>query len=205
MASGAVAEAGETSNLPSANDNTAAVTSAQDSYIFSSGFMPTNDVVNGYSYSQSMEDYNRLLAEYYEIEEKREKILQKLHHYGNWNYQSEPSGSNAGLQQSHGAHPSQGYPVPADQISHSIDSCACCPYFCQSFVAPCPASTCSFGGMCVGHGYHSAPPLVPQDSLHLKDCDITRTAMEAAEKAISSLKIEGSSISQGSMVLGHML
>lgn len=202
MASGTVAEAEETSNLLPANDNTPAVTSAQESYPISSGFLPTNVAVNGYPYSQCMEDYSQLLGEYYELEEKREKILQRLHQYGNWNYQAEPSGLNPGLQHSHGAHPYQGHPGPADQISHTIDSCACCPYICQSFVTPCPASTCSFGGTCAYGSFHGAPSLIPQNSRPPKDCDIIRTAMEAAEKAISSVKISG--ISKGKLVLGHI-
>ncbi|KAK4792112.1 hypothetical protein SAY86_022547 [Trapa natans] len=77
------AEAEETSNLSPPHDNTYAVTSADESYPVSSALLPTKDSVNGCSYPQSMEDYNKLLAEYYEPEEKRENVLQKLHQYGN--------------------------------------------------------------------------------------------------------------------------
>ncbi|OWM88251.1 hypothetical protein CDL15_Pgr003663 [Punica granatum] len=197
-ASGAVAEAGEASNFLSANEDTSAVTAAHESYPVSSNSVPANDAVKGYSYFPSTEDYNQLLAEYYELEDKREKLLQKLHQYGNWSYQAEPSGSDPGVQQWQGAHPSQEYPIPADQISHSVDACACCPYFCQTFVAPCPASSCSFGGKCGDQNLcNDDPSLVPRDSIPLKDCEVTRTAIEAARKAISSLKIEGSSICEG--------
>ncbi|KAK4788452.1 hypothetical protein SAY86_019771 [Trapa natans] len=183
------AEAEETSNLSPAHDNTyAVVTTAEESYPVSSGYLPTNGSVNGCLYPQSMEDYNKLLAEYYELEEKREKVLQKLYQHGNWNYQTEPSDSNPSLQQSHCANPNQGHPIPADQISHSIDSCACCPYLGQSFVTPCPASSCSFLGTGPYWSFHSAPPLIPQDSGPPKDYDISKTAMDAAEKAISLVK-----------------
>ncbi|KAK4758267.1 hypothetical protein SAY87_019568 [Trapa incisa] len=85
--------------------------------------------------------------------------------------------------------------MPAEQVSCSMDSCACYPYFCQSFVAPCPASSCSFVGTCPYGSFQGAPSLIPQDLHPPKDSDNSRTVMEATEKEASLVRIH--SISEG--------
>ncbi|GLT58545.1 hypothetical protein SLA2020_314300 [Shorea laevis] len=121
-----------------------------------------------YSYSQGSDDYNKLLTQYYELEEKRQQIMQQLQQFGSWNCQSAVEGSCSAAQWENSCS-AQEYPTHANQASNIITACPCCPYACQTLVAPCSSySACSL------------------------DTDIVRTAMGAVERAISSLKTETS-------------
>ncbi|KAI6707565.1 hypothetical protein NL676_010527 [Syzygium grande] len=177
----------EANNDPSVNGNPCGDVLAQGSHPDSSNGMPVQGTLEAHSYSQGAEGYDQLLAEYYELEQKKEKVLQLLHQYGYWNYQF-PQDAN-------GAAPSAPWATATAAIEPSVPSghtfpvgSPCCPYVCQSFEAPCPVSTCSFGKTCVSEICNSAPSTSHQ-KVPVEDSDVTRTAIEAAEKALSSLKI----------------
>ncbi|KGN55721.1 uncharacterized protein LOC101203762 isoform X2 [Cucumis sativus] len=107
------------------------------------------------------EEYNRLLKQYYELEEKRQKILEQLYQCGagGWNYQNVNAGSNVGTQW--GAYAAnQEHPVSASQPSY---------YPAMPSYLP-----------------TSYPIVVGPQSTSLDDGDIIKTAMDSATRAISS-------------------
>lgn len=114
----------------------------------------------GYPSTQYAEDYNQLLNQYNEIEKQRQKIMQQLEYFNYWN--SQESGPSQHWQ----------YPVTTD---HN-------PYYNHCMVAP-----CYLGGTCTsatsGIAYNA-------QSTFTEDSNVTKAALAAAEKAISSLKIE---------------
>ncbi|XP_038679307.1 uncharacterized protein LOC119980609 isoform X2 [Tripterygium wilfordii] len=145
------------------------------------------------SYSQATENYNQLLGQYYEIEEKRQKILLQLEQLGTSNYQYSGDVSSSDVQW--GAWSScKENQVSANQACHPTIVCSCCPYVCQSVPTPCSSfPTCSLCTTCVGTTF-SDPSVVKcsEKSLSHVDGDIVSTAMGAAEKAISSMKMKSS-------------
>ncbi|GLT91266.1 hypothetical protein SLE2022_091620 [Rubroshorea leprosula] len=146
-----------------------------------------------YSYSQGADDYNKLLTQYYELEEKRQQIMQQLQQFGSWNYQSAVEGSCSAAQWGNSCS-AQEYPTHANQASNIITACPCCPYAYQTLVAPCSSySACSLGGTCAEVAtLHTREAITHGNSLSVADTDIVRTAMGAVERAISSLKTESS-------------
>lgn len=46
---------------------------------------------NGYSYKQAFDDHNQLVAQYYELEERRFKVWDQINQYGTLNYQYVPT------------------------------------------------------------------------------------------------------------------
>lgn len=66
-----------------------------------------------------LEEYNHLLKQYYELEEKRQKVLEQLYQCGagGWNYQDVNAGSDVGTQWGTSA-ANQEHPVSASQPSH---------------------------------------------------------------------------------------
>ncbi|KAK6934947.1 hypothetical protein RJ641_035102 [Dillenia turbinata] len=157
---------------------------------------PPNDLykqgaVGSCSNSEDVEEYSKLLNKYYELEEQRQKVLQELQQLGSWNYQEtdEVSGSCAHWS----AYSSQGYQPPADYVSNSTSVCSCCPYGCQLVVAPCTTlPNYSTGGACDGKIHNASAAQTTGRSSRLEDKDIVRTAMGAAEKAISTMKTKSS-------------
>uniref|UniRef100_A0A2P2KJX3 Uncharacterized protein At1g32220ic isoform X2 n=1 Tax=Rhizophora mucronata TaxID=61149 RepID=A0A2P2KJX3_RHIMU len=146
--------------------------------------------VDGYSYVQGAEDYNQLLNQYYELEEKRQSILQQLQQFGGYNYQGLEN-SGYGLQLGTSS-TSQDYHVPANQASCSTVNCSYCCCACPCSVPSC-TSACS---MCTTHVSKtctdSSVTVGPKESGALIDGDIVKTALGAAEKAISSMKMKTS-------------
>ncbi|XP_011069701.1 uncharacterized protein LOC105155514 [Sesamum indicum] len=129
-------------------------------------------------YSNGPEEYSQLLNKYYELEGQRQQILQQLNQYSNWNYQHPiPNASTSEEYQ-------------ASDPQH-FDTVTCyCPYGCQNWVVPCnslPAS-CS-GGACNDKSCDAIPEgSQNRNSMSPQDSDYVKTAMVAAEKALSSLK-----------------
>lgn len=150
------------------------------------------DACKGYSYSHGADDYNKLLNLYYELEEKRQNILGQLNQFGGWNYQNSGSGSGSGVQW--GTYSTyQEFPIPASQVSHPNVVSSCCG--CQCLVAPCTSCPgCSLGGTSVCKTCtDDSVAMVPGKSCPLEDSNIVKTAMAAAEKAISSMRTKISS------------
>ncbi|KAE8693202.1 NAD(P)-binding Rossmann-fold superfamily protein isoform 1 [Hibiscus syriacus] len=139
---------------------------------------------NGNLDSQRVQDYNQLIGRYYEIEEKRQTILQQLQQYGNWDYQYSAEGSSTGAQCGTSC-VSLEYPILTSQASQSTGICSCCPYVCQTLGTPCTSyPCCSLDGTSVvktitdrnGSTSHGNSPKIINS-------DIVQTAMDAAERS----------------------
>ncbi|GAB4834780.1 hypothetical protein Ancab_033048 [Ancistrocladus abbreviatus] len=140
------------------------------------------DMFQSCSNSQGFEDYNELCRQYYMLEEQRQKILQKLQQFGSWNHSCLADSSCSCMQWGHQSSTSQ------DSRQNILVSC--CPYVCQSSVAPCfKVPSCSLDWVCAGASCTDPTVAmgVGKQSM-LADFDILKTAMGAAERAMSSLK-----------------
>ena len=162
------------------------------------------DAQKSYSYNRGAEDYNQLLNQYYEVEQKRQQIIEQLHQCGSWNYQCSGDGSGSGMQWANSP-TIQEHPLPVSQAYNQTTFSSCCPYASQCFAAPCSVPTCFFGGSCAGK---SCPDVCeatdPRKSSPQEDSKIVETAMGAAERVISSMraKISGDSNSnEGKLIL----
>ncbi|KDO50330.1 hypothetical protein CISIN_1g019321mg [Citrus sinensis] len=177
-------EMGETENIMSVKEDPCVESYAPELHVESSNGLATNDAVKGHSHSQGSDDYNQLLSQYYELEEKKQQILQQLHQFSAWNYQFSGEGAQWGTYTT-----SQEHPVPASQESQTV-VCSCCPYGCQFLVAPCTAyPSCSLGGACTSKTCTDKnAAAASRKSTSLVNDDIVNTAMGAAGKAISSMK-----------------
>lgn len=146
----------------------------------------TQNEHNGYSYEQGFDDYNKLVAEYYELEEKRLKIWEQINQYGGWNQQYAATGLNSGVSYSG----SQDYSMSAQQVSDPNVVCSCCPCFSQCAVDQCTSIPgCSVGGSGVGKPCNDYTAekgnkvLIPGG-----DGKIREMAMGAAERALSTIR-----------------
>ncbi|KAL4346697.1 hypothetical protein GQ457_17G019910 [Hibiscus cannabinus] len=159
-------------------------------HTYSSTSLPMQD---GYSDLQGSQDYNRLLGQYYEVEEKRLAILQQLQQYGNWGYQYSAEGSTTAAPFGTSC-VSQECSIPTSQALRSAAICSCCPYVCQSLVAPCTSyPCCSLPGTSVGKTSTDPNGSASHGSLpKTVNTDIVKTVMGAAERAISSLTTKAS-------------
>ncbi|XVF52304.1 hypothetical protein PTKIN_Ptkin05aG0008100 [Pterospermum kingtungense] len=159
----------------------------------STGMQEKQDGNKGYYELQGAQDYNQLLTQYYEVEDKRQKILQQLQQFGSWNYQGSAEGSSTGPQWGTSC-TSQEYLIPTSYASQSTAVCSCCPYVCQSLVTPCTSyPCCSLGGTCVGKTSTEPHGATAQGNLPtVIDGDIVKTAMGAAQRAISSMTTQAS-------------
>ncbi|KAE9613276.1 hypothetical protein Lal_00027577 [Lupinus albus] len=143
---------------------------------------------DGYAYAQGADDYNQLVAQYYELEEKRLKVLEQLNQYGgsNYQYQYAADASGSGVPYSN----SQDYSMSTYQVSDPNVVCTCCPCYSQCLPATCTSVPgCSLGGSCVGrpHDHHSVE--MDHKMLFPRDNDkIRKMAMGAAKKALSNIK-----------------
>ncbi|XP_057976373.1 uncharacterized protein LOC131163703 [Malania oleifera] len=186
-------ERGETSNLSSVEENKKAVAYVLESHIGSSNGAHMQNELKDYSNSQGAEDYNDLLNQYYGLEEQRQKILQRLHQLGSWNYDYSAEGSGS-FPQCADYSTSQEHQPPRTQASHPAAACSYCPCACQCLLAPClSVPACCMNGTYVGKTCSVATMAEGSGKLSpFKDGDIVRTAMCAAEKAISSMKMRTS-------------
>ncbi|KAF8380743.1 hypothetical protein HHK36_028233 [Tetracentron sinense] len=209
-ASNIATDMGETSDLSPSKE------------IDSSNGPHVQDAYDAYSNSQGVVEYNQLLNQYYELEEKRQKVIQQLHQVGSWNYQCSAEGSSSCAQWDTCCSTSQNYQVPTDQASHPTLLSSCCPYVCHHMVTPCPSIPASaLSGACCGStgcNATAATSIMHPGKLSPHEDNVVKTAMEAAERAISSTKMkafdtsylyeekenesekrEGSGLSQGEM------
>ncbi|KAJ9707242.1 hypothetical protein PVL29_002298 [Vitis rotundifolia] len=191
VASNSTAEIEKTNNISSIKENYCVVPSAPKPHVDSSVVLPVQDApkVGSYSNSQGVEDYTLLLNQYYEVEEQRQKILQQLHQLGNWNSHFSAEGSSY-VQWGTGSS-SQECQLLTSQASHPTMVCSCCPYVSQCVVTPCTLPACSLGEACVGKTCIDATAATgPEKRVAVEDGDIVKTAMGAAEKAISSMRMK---------------
>jgi hypothetical protein len=142
---------------------------------------------NGYLYGKGLDDYNKLVAQYYELEEKRLKILDQINQFGGWNYQYAATESNNGVPCLDG----QDYSMSTHQVSDPNVVCTCCPSFSQCALASCTSVPgCSVGGSCAA-GKPCNWYSVEKDHKMLISCEdgkIREMAMGAAERALSTIR-----------------
>ncbi|KAJ0802536.1 putative survival motor neuron-like protein [Helianthus annuus] len=117
--------------------------------------------------TESAEQYNLLLNQYNAVEEQRQKLLQQLYQYGNWDTQGYSYDYGAGYD-------SQYHTVSAPQTS-GPPACTCRPYVC-------PYSTSS------AHNGNSAS---------VEDDGFIKAAKGAVDKAIRSFDKEGKQEQEG--------
>lgn len=163
----------------------------ENPYGDSSNGVVMQDAINGYAYPQGVEDYNQLLGQYYELEEKRQQILQRLNQFGNWNYHCSGENFSSGAQWGT-CSTSQDIQLPTTQTSHPAVVCSCCPYVSQCCLASLTTcSACSLGGACNGRTCTDTNAATGSGKSHaVVDSDIVNTAMGAIDRALSSLKTD---------------
>ncbi|KAK9274639.1 hypothetical protein L1049_021890 [Liquidambar formosana] len=193
VASSTITEIGEVNNSSPVEENHGVDSCTPEPYIDSSNGLNMQDALKDYPDSQGVEDHAQLLSQYYELEEKRQQILWKLQQFDSLNYQCSGEGSGSGVQWGTCA-TSQEHQVPTNHASNPTVVCSCCPYLCPYMVAPCTSlPACSLGGTCVGKTSTDATAAMgPGKSCPLEDGNIVKTAIGAAEKAISSMKMKPS-------------
>ncbi|KAJ8774154.1 hypothetical protein K2173_009585 [Erythroxylum novogranatense] len=198
--------AGNTVENASSNDATDCRTlreEADNNYATSGEMLELGEATNSVT-DHGLEEYNQLLSQYYELEEKRQVILQKLHQLSGYDTQYPVEGSGSG-QQGGFCSTSQYYLVPANQASllNLIGSSCCC--ICHCYVAPCASSAaCTLGGTCLNKECTDSTVVTnPQNSFAPVNDDISKIALGAAERAISSMKMNTSNIS-GSKDAEHL-
>nr|GMC85721.1 uncharacterized protein LOC109158666 [Ipomoea batatas] len=148
---------------------------AQNYCAEASGLEQSQDKPTSYVNSQSTEDYNFLLCKYYEIEDQRQKSLQQLYQFCGWSYEYP----------GHSTLTSQEHQTYAAHASNSTPTAFYCPYGCQSSVTP---PSCCVGGNCIDKNFDAARSSNDQSSTSLQQPDVVKTAMDTAEKALSSLR-----------------
>ncbi|CAI0470901.1 unnamed protein product [Linum tenue] len=144
-----------------------------------------NDVnaptVGDHSNVQATEDYNELLSQYYDLEEKRQKVLEQLQQLGGYYYQDPAEGSSSAAQLAN-CSTSQDHSAPATNQTHGSATCiytTCCPY-----ASHCPVVSCCGSKL----GTDSTVLTCCGKACPLGESDMVKTAMEAAERAMSSIK-----------------
>ncbi|KAJ9135102.1 hypothetical protein P3X46_032321 [Hevea brasiliensis] len=188
VTSNAAEELGETKNLTPVRENHC-LSSVEPEPCIDSSSGQHKQAVNEYSYSQNWEGYQLLCQQYYDLEEKRQGILRQLQQLGGYGYQC-PAECYDSSQQWGTCCTYDDLSFPTTQPSFSTVACSCCPYACHGSAAPCMSfPTCSFCGTCAEKMFaNSSGATVPAKHSPHEDGDIVKTAMEAAERAISSMK-----------------
>lgn len=187
---------------------------ASEHHMSSSYGQHVQDVHNANSNSEGTEDYNNLLNQYYELEEQRQKILQQLYQFGNWSHQDSCYGVEWGTTSA--SHENQ---VPAaqawcpaivpratttssheNQVAAAQASCpgvaSCCSFTCPCLVTPCTSLPACSIGFCESKTCNATSAFGHNGkSSSLGDGELNNTALGAAERALSSLKMNNSGIS----------
>ncbi|KAI3881646.1 hypothetical protein MKW92_018985 [Papaver armeniacum] len=190
------ADVGEANNVPPVQENQSSVLEP---------IIPTNDsdkqqTTEGNTSTQVESEYDKLLRQYYELEEQRQKVLQQLqagygYNYSYYQSQGEGSGSCAYTQEN------QHHALYASQQAATTAS-SCFPYVCPCLTGSCPlVPACSSSVPCTSElGTSSAPIGCTGDGTnlsYLQDDPLSKTAIGAAERAIASIKMGSSNASIG--------
>ncbi|KAJ1431077.1 Survival motor neuron [Sesbania bispinosa] len=174
---------GEASCMSMLEENHRAESQVEQPCLDSTNAQDIQSAHNGYAHGQGVDDYYQLVAQYYELEEKRLKILEQLNQYG---YQYGAAASSSGVPYSN----SQDYSLSAYQVSDPNVACSCCPCFIQCALAPCTSvPSCSLGGSCAGKPCNNYS--VESDHKILPPCEdgkIHKMAKGAAERALSTIR-----------------
>ncbi|XP_042514920.1 uncharacterized protein LOC122089340 isoform X2 [Macadamia integrifolia] len=194
-------DAGIANDLPQSQESYHANLHAQEEAFMNMSNIPyTQKALDGFSYSQDVGDYGKLLSQYYELEEQRQKVLQQLHQTGYWNYQGIVEGSGSSAQWAASSTFQEQHQVPTHQYSLPEVLSSCCHCVCPCLVAQCSSlPCCALGGSCVsniGTDVNTAScKMGPQKSSSFEDDGIVKTSMGAAERAISLSKMMKSTAS----------
>ncbi|XP_061343101.1 uncharacterized protein LOC133289219 isoform X2 [Gastrolobium bilobum] len=181
-----VPDSGETSHASKFEENDHAGSLVEQPCLDSTSGQDIQNAHNGYAYAQGVDDYNLLVGQYYELEEKRLKILEQLNQYAGWNHQYVATVSSSAVPYPN----SQDYSMSTYQVSDPNIVCSCCPCFSQCPLAPCTSAPgCSLGGPRAGKPCNNHT--VEMDHKTLFPCEdgkIREMAMGAAEKALSTIR-----------------
>ena len=193
-------DADEKSNIPAtdapASDETSCVSKLEENHqvesqvdqicLDSTSGQGIESEHNGYAYAQGVDDYNQLVAQYNELEEKRLKILEQLNQYSGWNYQYAATAASSGVHYSN----AQDYSTSAYQVSDPNVVCTCCPCFSQCMLSSCTSvPACSLGGSCVAKPCnHHSVEMDHKMSFPFEDDKIHEIAMGAAQRALSTIR-----------------
>lgn len=140
---------------------------------------------DGYSYGQDFDDYNQLVAQYYELEEKRLKIWDQINQYGSLNYQYAPTVYDSGVPYSN----AQDYWMSTQQVSDPNVVCSCCPDYSQCALASGRlVPGCSVGGTCAGKPCNEYAAEKDPKTLISGDGKVREMALGAAERALSTIR-----------------
>ncbi|KAK9698996.1 hypothetical protein RND81_08G146400 [Saponaria officinalis] len=129
--------------------------------------LPPQDQYQMYSSSINLDEYNMLYKQYYEIEEQRQHILQKMQQYTNEYYpDSVQWGANSATPEYQGTR----------LMPYETTAVSCCPCACQ-----CSAASCGTNG--------ANPPTTKGIEVNtpVENVDFVAAALGAAEKALSTL------------------
>ncbi|KAL4313713.1 hypothetical protein S83_049569 [Arachis hypogaea] len=141
---------------------------------------------DAYAYAQGVEEYNQLVVQYNELEEKRLKIWEQLNQYSAWNYKYDATATSSGVPYSN----VQDYSMSPYQVSDPNVVCTCCPCFSQCSMASCTSAPgCSLDESGVGKPCNSH--YVEMDHKMPFPCEdgkIHKIEMGAAEQALSSIR-----------------
>ncbi|MED6112664.1 hypothetical protein PIB30_063625 [Stylosanthes scabra] len=177
---------GETSFVPKLGDNHHAESQVEQICQDSTSGQGIQSEYAGYAYAQGVDEYNQLVAQYNELEEKRLKIWEQLNQFGAWNYQYDAAATSAGVPYSN----AQDYSMSPYQVSDPSVVCTCCPCFSQCSMASCTSAPgysvdeSGIGKPCNSH-YVEMDGKMP---FPCEDGKIHKIAMGAAEKALSSIR-----------------
>ncbi|KAH7659079.1 hypothetical protein IHE45_16G008400 [Dioscorea alata] len=161
---------------------------ASESYQHPTGYPSIHGQNNSYS-DQQNEEYNKLLKWYYELEEQRQNVLQQLNQASCWNHQTPAQTSTVDMSQ-----------ISAHNISQNGLYPQCSPCFCQcpaSSIVPISCATnnlscggpycCSLSMQCCSKSLPQQFPVYPATHSNNGDDTAVKTAMMAAERALSSM------------------
>ncbi|XP_057521072.1 uncharacterized protein LOC130801278 [Amaranthus tricolor] len=177
-------------SLKTSNRNGAADSEVTGEHALESNVLPLQDQSHNYSTSLDVDEYNQLYKQYYEVEEQRQKILQKLQNFssGQYPYTSEVpvSGSQWGTSSA-----TQEYQSYISQVPCGAMVVSCCPCPSQCSMASC-SLPCPLNGVSACNSGVNSSATMDLGKFSAVEDNIVKTAMGAAEKAISALKINAS-------------
>ncbi|CAO2819673.1 unnamed protein product [Amaranthus hypochondriacus] len=178
-------------SLKTYNRNGAADSEVTGEHAIESNILPMQDQSHNYSTSLDMHEYNQLYKQYYEVEEQRQKILQKLQNFssGQYPYTSEVPVSDSQWGTSAAT---QEYQSCNSQLPCGAMVVSCCPCPSQCSMASCSSLPCPLSGVSGCTSGVNLSATMDLGKLSAVEDNIVKTAMGAAEKAISSLTIKGS-------------
>lgn len=205
-------------DLPVQKDDLSTNFCATESYPYSSGIPCTNGKTDGYSEQQSTA-YDELLRQYYELEEKKQKIVEQLQYANYSNCQTTVPSSTSQVHDVPAYNASNGSSAYEYGRQHSCSLCSChylavpisaCPISglssggygcCPPWIASCSVSQANLfpgaqcpaqSGICSGATSCTIDPI--KHPIHEED-KVVKAGMMAVERAINSMKTEISATS----------